>query len=132
MKNYFCFAEENEYGWCKDAQLQTLATLYDVIICVLSVGKNQRNQTTIQVKYYGENPSSEKKKNFIYMLYEKISLKYYGLRATNQVDPTEEITQFIHNDTVKNLLGVLFREDFHCEYQFKTIGKQGSNLFRFS
>ena len=81
------------------------------MICVITRGENE---PTIQVSYYGENPSLGKK--FIYMLYDETTLYYYPLYANDEGDSLNEFTTFIHNNTVKNLLGVFVRDRFHCEY----------------
>lgn len=105
------FVEEDDYGWGEEARRKISAIFNDVMICVIT---RVANESTIQVSYYGENPSL--KKRFIYILYDETTLRYYPLCANDEVDSFNELTTFIHNSTVQNLLGEFVRDRFHCEY----------------
>ncbi len=88
---------------------------------MICLKQNEENQSIVTIKFYGENPSSEKR--FIYIHYNETNFNYYPLSVTNNENSNEEITKFNYNDIVKELLRIYIEDELKCgEIDFGDIG----------
>jgi hypothetical protein len=93
-------------------ELQTLAMIAHLVICVISMTKTDQGNINTKTLNFGAHVESFKE--CVYILYDEENKHYDPLYVINKEDPHEKLTIFEHDDdTVSELLVKFIREELH-------------------
>jgi hypothetical protein len=99
--------------WGGGPELQAVALLYQMAICVVNVA--HKNQPDFSVNVTVHEKDDQPFQKCVYIIYDREANHYDALCLCNTNNPNEQITIFDHHDpTVKNLLLKFIRNQLNC------------------